>query len=80
MNIHVSNIRMMLLQGQEELVKGCINTFSCGIQHTDGSIISLNPGIEHFLQNNAIQFAKMKTAITYFSLMTMTVLYSAILL
>lgn len=66
MNVRVSNIRTMILDDQEELAKGCIKTFSCAVTKHDGTIISLNPSIERFLKNNAIQFAKMKTAITYF--------------
>ncbi len=65
MTIAVSNIRDMISGDQEELVKAYIDTFSCKVETEDGAVTSLNPDIEHFLKENAIQFSKMKTAITY---------------
>lgn len=65
MNISVINIRDMVMNGQEEIVSEFIRTFSCQVKRSDGTLISLNPDIEHFLYSSAIQFAKMKTAITY---------------
>ena len=65
MNYSVFNIREMIHNGFEDSVKAYISDFSCQIEHEDGSKASLNPGIEQFLTKNAIQFAKMKTAITY---------------
>ncbi len=65
MTVAVSNIRDMISDGQEDLVKAYIETFSCEVKKDDGSRTSLNPDIEHFLKANAIQFAKMKTAVTY---------------
>ena len=65
MTVCVSNIRDMISSGQEDLVRAYIDTFSCSITNEDGTVSSLNPDIEHFLEVNSIQFAKMKTAITY---------------
>lgn len=65
MTVAVSNIRDMISDEQEDLVKAYIETFSCEVKQEDGSKTSLNPDIEHFLKVDAIQFAKMKTAITY---------------
>lgn len=65
MTIGVSNIRDMISAGQEDLVKAYIDTFSCSVTKEDGTEVTLNPDIEHFLNANAIQFARMKTAITY---------------
>lgn len=65
MKLGVSNIRNMLSEGQEELVKSYIETFSCTVYQDDGEAKLLNPDIERFLNQNAIQFAKMKTAVTY---------------
>ena len=60
MMLSVSNIRDMLADDQEELVKAYIGMFSCAVEQKE-----LNPDIERFLNSNAIQFAKMKTAVTY---------------
>lgn len=65
MKLLISNIRNMLADGQEDLVKGYIDTFSCSVSLDNGEAKLLNPDIERFLNENAIQFAKMKTAITY---------------
>lgn len=65
MTVGVSNIRDMISAGQEDLVRTYINTFSCLVTKDDGTEVILNPDIEHFLEVNAIQFARMKTAITY---------------
>ena len=65
MKLSISNIRNMLADDQEELVKAYIDTFSCAVEQEDGSVKELNPDIEKFLKTNAIQFAKMKTAVTY---------------
>lgn len=62
--VSVSNIRDMLAADQEELVKAYIHTYSSEMEK-DGVKTVLNPDIEHFLNDNAIQFAKMKTAVTY---------------
>ena len=61
----ISNMRDMLSAGQEDIVKGYIDTFSCTVCNDDGETKLLNSDIERFLNQNAIQFAKMKTAITY---------------
>lgn len=65
MTVGVSNIRDMISEGQEDLVRAYIDTFSCSVTKEDGIEASLNPDIEHFLNVNSIQFARMKTAITY---------------
>lgn len=65
MTVGVSNIRDMISAGQEDLVRAYIGTFSCVVTKDDGTETSLNPDIEHFLNVSSIQFAKMKTAITY---------------
>ncbi|MBR1711123.1 MAG: GNAT family acetyltransferase [Clostridia bacterium] len=65
MIIGVSSIRDMISAGQEDLVKAYIDTFSCSVTKEDGTEVTLNPDIEHFLSANAIQFARMKTAITH---------------
>ena len=65
MTLSISNIRDMLADDQENLVKAYIGMFSCVATQEDGSVKELNPDIERFLNTNAIQFAKMKTAITY---------------
>lgn len=65
MTVGVSNIRDMISAGQEDLVRAYIDTFSCSVTKDDGTEVTLNPDIEHFLEVNAIQFARMKTAITY---------------
>ena len=66
MSLSVFNIRPLILSGKEDLVKSYIETFSCVKMDENGQKKQLNPDIERFLKSNAIQFAKMKTAITYF--------------
>ena len=44
----VSNIRDMIADGQEELVRQYIGTFSCLVEDSDGKQASLNSDIEHF--------------------------------
>ena len=58
----------MLATDQEELVKAYISTYSSTVEQEDGTVKSLNPDIERFLNEDAIQFAKMKTAVTYLAL------------
>ena len=65
MTLSVSNIRDMLADDQEELVKAYIGMFSCAVEQEDGNVKVLNPDIERFLNTNSIQFARMKTAVTY---------------
>ena len=60
----VINICDLLSSDQEELLRAYIATYSCETER-DGVRRSLNPDIERFLSNNAIQFARMKTGITY---------------
>ena len=61
----IYNIKTMIEKGDEEVVKEVISSFSCAKTNEDGTTEVLNSDIENFLLNNAIQFAKMKTAITY---------------
>lgn len=61
----IYNIKEMLSNGNEEIVRKVISSFSCAKTNEDGTAEILNPDIENFLCANAIQFAKMKTAITY---------------
>lgn len=68
--LHISNVRDMLSEGQEDIVQTYIDMFSSEAELEDGSIKVLNPDIERFLSANAIQFAKMKTAITYLAIDT----------
>ncbi len=69
MNFTVSNILDMIAIGQEDIIESYIQTFSCkkNLHKKNLQTIekSLNPDIERFLKNNAIQFAKMQTAVTY---------------
>ena len=65
MNTTILNIREMILSGVEDFVKSCIETFSCEKIDENGNKKNLNPNVERFLKTNAIQFVKMKTAITY---------------
>ncbi len=65
MTIGVSNIRDIVFAGQEDLVRAYIDTFSCSVSKDDGTEVTPKPDIENFLQANSIQFARMKTAITY---------------
>ena len=68
MKLSISNVRNMLATDQEELVKAYIRTYSSAVEQEDGTIKVLNPDIERFLNEDAIQFAKMKTAVTYLAL------------
>ncbi len=64
MKVSVINISDLLSSDQEELLRAYIETYSCEIEQ-DGVRKSLNPDIERFLNNNAIQFARMKIGMTY---------------
>ena len=55
MTLSISNIRDMLADDQEDLVKAYIGMFSCVATQEDGSVKELNPDIERFLNTNAIQ-------------------------
>lgn len=65
MDLRFFNVRSLIRSGAEDIVAEYISTFSCEKDRLDGTHNSLNPDIEDFLQNNAIQFSRMKTAITY---------------
>ena len=43
MTLSISNIRDMLADDQENLVKAYIGMFSCGVTQEDGSVKELNP-------------------------------------
>lgn len=55
----------MLADNQEQIVCEYVDTFSCVRKDSDGNAVSLNPDIERFLKRDAVQFAKIKTAVTY---------------
>ena len=59
MKIAVWNILDMVEEYGEDSVKEILSDFSCETER-DGEVISLNPDIEHFIKNNAIQFARQK--------------------
>ena len=65
MKLSVMNVRDMLINAHEDIVKGYVEMFSCDVQQDDGTTRPLNPDIEHYLKHNAVQFARMKTAVTY---------------
>ena len=65
MKLSVMNVRDMLIDSHEDIVRSYIEMFSCVRHRDEGTAGSLNPDIEHFLHHNAIQFARMKTAVTY---------------
>lgn len=65
MRVIISSIRDMLANNQEDMIRSYIETYSCETEKEDGTKKSLNPDIERFLSSNAIQFARMKTAMTY---------------
>ena len=58
------NILDLIAGVGEETVSMMIEPFSC-IKSVDGEERNLNPDIERFLKENAIQFAKEKKSITY---------------
>ena len=64
MNIGVWNILDLIEAFGEEHVQAFISDFSTGIEKA-GERKTLNPDIEVFLKNNAIQFAKEKKSVTY---------------
>ena len=60
----VWNILDMLKASDEESLHTLLSTFSCN-KIIDGKKVNLNPDIEHFIKENAIQFALEKKSITY---------------
>ena len=64
MKLAVWNILDMVKDFGEDAVKEVLSDFSCETER-DGTRISLNPDIEHFIKSNAIQFAKQKIAVSY---------------
>ena len=64
MKIAVWNILDMVEEYGEDSVKEILSDFSCETER-DGEIVSLNPEIEHFIKNNAIQFARQKISVSY---------------
>jgi len=58
------NILDLIAESGEETIQEMISYFSCD-KVVDGKAKNLNPDIEHFLKENAIQFAKEKKSITY---------------
>jgi hypothetical protein len=64
MKIAVWNIIDLVEEYGEDSVKDILSDFSCEIDR-EGQTISLNPDIEHFIKNNAIQFARQKVSVSY---------------
>ena len=64
MSVIVYNILDLVANQGEDNVLSLVSGFSTKRQR-DGEERTLNPDIEHFLKNNAIQFAKEKKSITY---------------
>lgn len=64
MAIAVWNILDLVDQNGDEVISEIISDFSCS-RLVNGSTRNLNPDIEHFLKENAIQFAKEKKSVTY---------------
>ena len=60
----VWNILDMLKASDEESLHTLLSTFSCN-KIIDGKKVNLNPDNEHFIKENAIQFALEKKSITY---------------
>lgn len=58
------NILDLIAGVGEETVTMMMESFSC-VKSVDGEDKNLNPDIERFLKENAIQFAKEKKSITY---------------
>ena len=64
MTIGVYNILDLIESQGEDIVRSLVSDFSTKHEH-DGEEVILNPDIEHFLKENAIQFAKEKKSVTY---------------
>lgn len=62
MKIAVWNILDMVEEYGEDSVKEILSVFSCKKDREAGS---LNPDIEHFIRDNAIQFARQKISVSY---------------
>lgn len=64
MGFVVSNILDLVKESGEESVKEYVSLFSCD-REMEGGRIPLNPDIEKFLKENAIQFARQKISVSY---------------
>lgn len=64
MKIAVWNILDMVEEYGEDSVKEILSVFSCKREKGEEAI-SLNPDIEQFIKNNAIQFARQKVSVSY---------------
>ena len=64
MSMAVWNILDMTEEFGEDSVREILSDFSCEVKR-DGESVSLNPDIEHFIKNNAIQFARQKISVSY---------------
>lgn len=64
MGIIVSNILDLVEESGEESIKEFVSLFSCE-REMEGGKVSLNPDIERFLKDNAIQFARQKISVSY---------------
>ena len=59
MSVAVLNILDLFEQSDEETIQNMLSGFSCE-KDADGESRNLNPDIEHFIRNNALQFAREK--------------------
>lgn len=64
MTVNSWNILDLISSVGEETVNMMLEAFSC-VKSVEGEDVNLNPDIERFLKENAIQFAKEKKSITY---------------
>ena len=60
----VWNILDMVAASSKESVEALLSSFSCS-KEIEGEYINLNPDIEHFIKENAVQFALEKKSVTY---------------
>nr|MBQ4458425.1 GNAT family acetyltransferase [Clostridia bacterium] len=64
MKIVVWNILDLIDEYGEDSTREVLSAFSCK-REIAGESKSLNPDIEHFIKNNAIQFARQKVSVSY---------------
>lgn len=64
MKIAAWNILDIIEAYGEDSVKEILSGFSCRITQ-EGETVSLNPDIEYFIKNHAIQFARQKVSVSY---------------
>lgn len=64
MKVVVWNILDLIDEYGEDATKELLSAFSCK-KKKDGEEKSLNPDIEYFIRNNAVQFARQKISVSY---------------